>query len=633
MSLLDYINKPEDIRSIPEEKLRELAKEIRKYLMRVISENGGHLASNLGAVELTIALHRELELPKDKIIWDVGHQSYVHKILTGRKEELKSLRKLNGIAGFPKRKESPCDAFDTGHASTSISAALGYAVARDIRGGNEKVVAVIGDGAMTGGMALEALNNAGSLRTNLIIILNDNEMSISENVGGVAKYLGNIRTSNHYLNLKQEVKEVLSGIPAIGNKLFHKLQLSKDSLKRLFVPGMLFEDMGITYLGPVDGHNLKDLRNAIKNAERVSGAVLIHVITKKGKGYRLAEENPGKFHGVDPFSVKTGEARFPSKGKSYTEIFSESILELAKEDERIVGITAAMPSGTGLIKFKEKYPNRFFDVGIAEEHAVTFGAGLAAAGMKPVVAIYSTFLQRAYDQILHDVCIGNLPVVFAVDRAGLVGSDGETHQGIFDVGYLSTIPNLTIMAPRDGEEFRLMLRFAFELNRPVAVRYPRGLAVDDLGGSRAKLVLNKSEVMKKGRNIVIFASGKMVEMGLKIHALLEEKNLFSTLVNIRFLNEIDLEFMKELRKEHETVLILEENVFSGSYSEHLMAVSAKEELGFHFIPITLPNEFIEHGSVSELSERYGFSVEKIVEKVQKEAMGKLDRELFYESME
>lgn len=633
MSLLDLINKPEDVKKIPEEKLRELAKEIRRYLMKVVSENGGHLASNLGAVELTLALHRKLDLPKDKIIWDVGHQSYVHKILTGRKEELKSLRKKDGIAGFPKRKESDCDAFDTGHASTSISAALGYAVARDLRGGKEKVVAVIGDGAMTGGMALEALNNAGSLKSNLIIILNDNEMSISENVGGVAKYLGNIRTSNHYLNLKQEVKEVLNGIPAIGNKLFHKLQVSKDSLKRLFVPGMFFEDMGITYLGPVDGHNLKDLRNALNNAERVKGAVLIHVITKKGKGYRLAEENPGKFHGVEPFFVKTGEMKKAHAGKSYTQIFSESMLELAEEDERIVGITAAMPSGTGLSEFKKRYPNRFFDVGIAEEHAVTFSAGLAAAGMKPVVAIYSTFLQRAYDQILHDVCIGNLPVVFAIDRAGLVGSDGETHQGIFDVGYLSTIPNLTIMAPRDGEEFRQMLRFAIQLNKPVAVRYPRGIATETLFVPREELRLDKNEVIKRGQNIAIFASGKMVEMGLKISEALKEKNLLSTLVNIRFLDKIDLDFIRELRRDHETILTLEENVFSGSYSERLMAVSAKEELGFHFIPMTLPNEFVEHGSVPELSEQYGFNIEKIVERVQKEAIRKLDRELFRESME
>lgn len=628
MSLLDKIDEGFELKKFSQKELKILAKEIRRELVLTTSETGGHLGPNLGAVELTIALHRYLDFPKDKLIFDVGHQSYVHKILTGRRKDFKTLRKLNGLAGFPKRKESDCDAFDTGHASTSISAAMGFTLAREIRGTDEKVVAVIGDGAMTGGLALEALNNCGNLNSNLIIILNDNEMSIAKNVGGVASYLAGIRTSGGYLKLKDEVKQAVNSIPAFGEKIFNKLKISKDSIKRLFVPGMFFEDMGLTYLGPVDGHNISDLEKALRNAERVQGAVLIHVITKKGKGYKPAEVDPARFHGIDPFLVKTGISKKKNKNKTYTEIFSDTMMELAKKEPRLVAITAAMPNGTGLTEFREHYKKRFFDVGIAEEHAVTFAAGLAAAGMKPVVAIYSTFLQRAYDQILHDVCIQKLPVVFAIDRAGLVGSDGETHQGIFDVSFLSTIPDLVIMAAKDGEELKAMLSFALTLNQPVAVRYPRGEAVPILNFPMSEISLHKNEVLERGNGIAVFASGKMVEYGERLLLALKEKKLNPTLINIRFLDKIDREFLKELRVDHNLIVTLEDNVFTGSYSERLMATSSFLELDFSFAPFTLPDSFIEHGAVKELLDKNGFKEEEILETVYEKALQCLDKELF-----
>lgn len=627
MALLDKMKGMNDIKLIPERELKELAKEIRRELILSTSKTGGHLGPNLGVVELTIALHRYLTFPEDKLIFDVGHQSYVHKMLTGRKD-LSTLRQLDGLSGFPKRKESEADCFDTGHASTSISAAMGYVAARKLKGTKEKVVAVIGDGAMTGGLALEALNNCESLDSNLIIVLNDNEMSIARNVGGVAGYLESIRTSGGYQRLKAEVKQVIKGIPAFGERLFKKLQLSKDSIKRLFVPGMFFEDMGLTYLGPVDGHNIHELEQCLKNAGRVKGAVLVHVITKKGRGYKPAEADPSRFHGLDPFFVKTGLPKKKKEEKSYTEIFSDSMLELAAEEPRLVAITAAMPGGTGLSRFKEEYGDRFFDVGIAEEHAVTFSAGLAAAGMKPVVAIYSTFLQRAYDQILHDVCIQNLPVVFAVDRAGLVGNDGETHQGIFDVGFLSTIPNLVQMAPRDGEELKRMLRFALSLNRPVAVRYPRGEAVMDLGFPREELSLYKSEILTTGKNTLILASGKLAGLGAGLYEGLKKKKLEATLVNLRFLDKIDKDFFRNMRKEHSLIVTLEENAYTGSFTERLMAVSAGENLGYRFLSFTLPDAYIEHGAVPELLKKYGFDEEEMVERIYYEAILSLEKELF-----
>ena len=468
--ILDRINQPNDIKEVSPAQYNRLAKEIRHFLLHRVSEHGGHLASNLGAVELTMALHLFLDFPKDKLIWDVGHQAYVHKILTGRKEGFYSLREYEGMSGFPKRKESECDAFDTGHSSTSISVANGLVSARELSGGDEKIVAVIGDGALSGGMAMEALNNVGKLDSNLIIVLNDNNMSISENVGGMANYLAKIRSNAAYTGFKGGLEEALNKLPEVGTKIVRRLKQSKDSLKHFFIRGMYFEDLGITYIGPIDGHDIEQMRRALETAAKMPKAVLIHVVTKKGKGYEPAETDPGKFHGVEPFALKTGEVLRPSTGVSYTKMFSDTMLELGEENKKIVGVTAAMPTGTGLMAFAKKYPERFFDVGIAEEHAVTFAAGMAAGGYHPVVAVYSTFLQRAYDQILHDVCIGNLPVTFAVDRAGIVGRDGETHQGVFDLSYLAHIPNLTVMAPKSTVELRDMLHYASSCNFPVAIR-------------------------------------------------------------------------------------------------------------------------------------------------------------------
>lgn len=626
MPLLDNINEPNDIKKIPEKDLRELAVELRRMLIKSTAKNGGHLASNLGIVELTIALHRYLDFPKDKLIWDVGHQSYVHKILTGRRDRFDSLRKLDGLSGFPKRSESNCDAFGTGHASTSISAALGMVAARDLKGTKEKVVAVIGDGAMTGGMALEALNNAGTLNSNLIIILNDNERSISRNVGGVARYLDGIRTNRKYLRLKNNVKETLN-TSSLGNSLFEKLKTSKDMVKRLFVPGMFFEDMGLTYLGPINGHNIKEIQAALENAGRVDGAVIIHAITRKGLGYKKAEECPAKFHGVEPFDIKTGDNLSAKTGKSYTAIFSETMLEMAAKDERLVTITAAMPYGTGLYNFKQTYPKRFFDVGIAEEHAVTFAAGLAAGGLRPVVAIYSTFLQRAYDQIIHDVCLQQLPVVFAVDRAGLVGSDGETHQGIFDTGYLATVPGLTILSPKDGRELKEMLKYAYGLNKPVAVRYSRGIA-EDLDIEFKPIVSYENEIIKQGKHIAVFATGKTVKLAIEVDKLLQKSRIDSTVVNVRFLDKADNKLLEQFKEDHYIIVSIEESVRTGSYTERLMAEAAKLELNYNFMPITLPDSFIEQGSQDELWKRYDFDVEKIAEKIKEEALTKLDDELF-----
>ncbi len=615
MSLLDEINETGDVKKIPREKLPELAKDIRKFLLHITSINGGHLASNLGAVELTIALHRALDLPKDKIIWDVGHQAYVHKILTGRKEAMEHLRQLDCISGFPKRRESDCDPFGAGHSSTSIAAAMGFAAARDLKGTDEKIVAVIGDGALTGGEALEALNNAGKLGSNLIIILNDNERSIARNVGGLASYLDNIRTDNNYLKLKTDVERGLKSIP-FGAQIIDHMKTSKEAIKRFFIPGMLFEDMGITYLGPVNGHDLEALDKVITAAKRVQGAVIVHVITKKGKGYKKAEWHPARFHGVSPFYVKSGEVRNPSSGESWTHVFSEKMLELAENEPKLTAITAAMPFGTGLYDFKNKYPDRFFDVGIAEEYAVTFAAGLAAAGMIPVVAIYSTFLQRAYDQILHDVCLQNLHVVFAIDRAGLVGNDGETHQGIYDISYLSTIPGLTVMSPKNKWELKEMLTFAVnECDGPVAVRYPRGNAIEDMEEYNKPIRLYENEWMLKGNKVAFISTGCMTREALSVCERLTEDGYTPGLVNIRFLDKVDSDMLISLAKDYDTVVTLEENSFTGSYTERLMAEAAGRGLAFDFMPFTLPKKYIEHGTVGELRERYGIDGGAVYEKV------------------
>ena len=525
--LLDNIKKANDIKNIRPDNYPELAEEIRQFLIEKISKTGGHLGSNLGAVELTMALHLSFNLPEDKIVWDVGHQSYTHKLLTGRRDGFENLRKYHGMSGFPKRKESDCDCFDTGHSSTSISAGLGLVKARDIQGLNHSVISVIGDGSLTCGMAYEALNNAAKQETNFIIVLNDNNMSISENVGGVSKYLNNIRTADTYLDIKEGIYNTLKDVPKYGGKVVQGIRKAKSSFKQLVVPGMFFEDMGITYLGPVDGHNIPAMLQMFQEAKRVRNTVLVHVITQKGKGFAPAERHPARFHGAEPFDVKTGIPTKPRTVANYTDIFSTVMTKIGARDEKVVAITAAMPDGTGLKRFRNLYPDRFFDVGIAEEHAVTFAAGLAAGGLKPVVAIYSSFLQRAYDQILHDVCIQNLPVVFAIDRAGLVGSDGETHQGIFDLSYLSSIPNMHVMAPKNKWELSDMMKFALQLGKPIAVRYPRGEAYAGLQEFRAPIELGKAEALYAEGEICLMAVGSMVKSAEKVRELLRTLDILS----------------------------------------------------------------------------------------------------------
>lgn len=624
--ILNEINKANDIKNIDPSDYKNLAEEIRHFLVKNISRTGGHLASNLGAVELTMALHLCMDFPKDKLIWDVGHQAYIHKLLTGRKNEFRTLRNYEGLSGFPKVKESDCDAFDTGHSSTSISAAMGVVKARDLSGEKYKVAAVIGDGALTGGLAFEALNNAGRLKSNLIIVLNDNNMSISENVGGMANYLGKLRTDSKYHDFKAGIERLLNMLPGLGDFIMDKLKKSKDSIKRLVIPGMLFEDMGITYIGPIDGHNINELITAFKSASKADKAVLIHVITRKGKGYKPAEQNPSKYHAVDAFDVKTGENKVLKKGVSYTEVFSDSILKLAKENEKLVAISAAMPIGTGLSRFKSLYPSRFFDVGIAEEHAVTFAAGLASGGMRPVVAIYSTFLQRAYDQILHDVCISRLPVIFAIDRAGLVGNDGETHQGIFDISYLSHIPSLTLMAPKNGYELYKMIQFAYYFNGPIAIRYPRGRAYEGLSEFQAPIEWGKSEILytaseakedeNQGKTIVLLAVGSMVETAVSVREMLNTADYPVTLVNIRFITPLDEELLHQLAKDHTVWVTLEENVKSGGFGEKVAGFLMEHNYRqIDLINISLPDRYISQGDVSVLKEKLDMDANGIYTKI------------------
>ena len=612
--LLDKIEKPNDIKEMEKDELRPLAKEIRQFLVHKISHTGGHLASNLGVVELTMALHLCCNLPEDKIVWDVGHQSYTHKILTGRKDGFEHLRQFGGMSGFPKQSESDCDAFDTGHSSTSISVALGLAKARDLKKQDHKIFAVIGDGALSGGMAYEAMNNAARLKSNLVIVLNDNQMSISKNVGGMSSYLGKIRTNGNYTELKEEVENALSKLPHLGDKLTSRIRGIKDLIKRIFIPGMLFEDMGLTYIGPIDGHNIHQMVTAFQSASKMKEAVIVHVCTHKGKGYRPAEKNPSYFHGVSPFNIKDGSSRHNGEtAKTYTDIFSDTILEAAKEREDIVAVSAAMPSGTGLTAMASKYPKRFFDVGIAEEHAVTFAAGGAAGGLKPVVAIYSTFLQRAYDQILHDVCIGKLPVVFAVDRAGLVGSDGETHQGIFDIAYLRSMPNMTVMAPKNAWELRQMMLFALEQNTPTAIRYSRGAAWEGLQDHQQEITMGKAEWICEGQEIALLAVGNMVETAMWVREHLKAEGQKVSVVNMRFVKPIDEEVLQKIKERHSKVVTLEEGVFNGGFGE---AVSAwYEGTPMRVLNIALPDQFIEHGSVTELKKKYGLDPESITQKI------------------
>ncbi len=622
---LEQIQNVNDIKNIDPKNYEELAQEIRDFLIRKISVTGGHLGSNLGAVELTMALHLALNLPEDKIVWDVGHQSYTHKILTGRKDGFDGLRQFHGMSGFPKRKESNCDAFDTGHSSTSISAGLGLVKARDIQGTEQTIVSVIGDGAMTGGMAYEALNNAGKLETNFIIILNDNNMSISENVGGVSKYLNNIRTADSYLDLKKGIYEALRGTPR-GNNMVTGIRRVKSSFKQLVIPGMLFEDMGITYLGPVDGHSIPALVRVIQEARRVNGAVMIHAITQKGKGYAPAERHPARFHGADPFDVETGLPAVPRTTPNYTDIFATVMCKLGDRDEKVVAITAAMPDGTGLVGFAREYPERFFDVGIAEEHAVTFAAGLAAGGMKPVVAIYSSFLQRAYDQILHDVCIQNLPVVFAIDRAGLVGSDGETHQGIFDLSYLSSIPNMHVCAPKNKWELADMLKYAVAFGGPIAIRYPRGAAYDGLKEYREPIVCGRAEWIYREQDIALFAVGSMVKTAEQVREKLKAQGLRVSLVNARFVKPIDREAVREACIEHSLIVTLEENVAAGGYGEKVLQLINEESLAADCLQMALPDAYIEHGNVEKLKSEIGLDADSISRVVRLRYEGKRQQE-------
>ena len=601
---LEKIENVNDIKKIDPKDYSALAQEIRDFLIQKISVTGGHLGSNLGAVELTMALHLALDLPKDKIIWDVGHQAYTHKILSGRKEGFDSLRQYHGMSGFPKRKESDCDCFDTGHSSTSISAGLGLVMARDHKGEKQTIVSVIGDGSLTGGMAYEALNNASKLETNFIVILNDNNMSISENVGGVNKYLNNIRTADGYLDLKEGIYNALLG-SAKGNQVIKGIRRLKSSLKTLVIPGMFFEDMGIKYLGPVDGHDVQAMVNVIRAAQRVEGPVLIHAITKKGKGYLPAEKHPARFHGTEPFDIETGKLLKQKTEPCYTDVFSTMICSLAEKNHNLVAITAAMPDGTGLKRFRADFPDRFYDVGIAEQHAVTFAAGLALGGMKPVVAIYSSFLQRSYDQILHDVCLQNLPVVFAIDRAGLVGSDGETHQGCFDLSYLNCIPNMHVCAPKNKWELADMLQFAVNFDGPIAIRYPRGIAYAGLEEHRAPISIGKAEWIFREDGVAILALGSMVEEAVKVRELLMQQGVHVSLINMRFAKPIDEEVLLEASKNHSLIVTLEENVACGGFGEKILAAANAHGLQNRILSIALPDAYIEHGSVEALKEKLG----------------------------
>ena len=616
--MLEKINKPNDIKKIAPEDMTKLAGEIRDYLIDTVSHTGGHLASNLGAVELTLALHSVCTLPRDKIIWDVGHQCYTHKILTGRREELKNLRQEGGISGFPRREESDCDAFDGGHSSNSVSAGLGYVRARDLRRQHYSVISVIGDGSFTGGMAYEALNNAADLKTNFMIVLNDNNMSISENVGGMSQYLARLRTSPTYTGLKSSVQKRLEQIPVVGDELVSRIRRTKSSIKQLVIPGMFFEAMGITYLGPVDGHNVQAMVRVFGEARRVQGAVLIHVLTEKGRGYLPAMKDPELFHGLGPFDVETGQTVGKSR-KSYTDVFSETILELAQEEPKLAAITAAMREGTGLKAFSEQYPERFFDTGIAEAHAVSFAAGLALGGQIPVVAVYSAFLQRAFDQIMDDVCMQKLHVIFAVDRAGLVGADGRTHQGCFDLSYFSMMPGMTVMAPKDAQELREMLRFAVGFDGPVALRYPRGEAwvyqAEDSMQPENSIAYGKAEVLHRGSGVALLAVGAAVKTACEAAARLREKGCDPTIVNMRFIKPLDEELIRELTAEHSLLVTAEENVGCGGFGEAVLRFAAEENLPVRVLTAAVPDAYIRYGTVDSQRRRAGLDAETIVQKV------------------
>ena len=611
---LDRINEANDIKKIEPEAYDALASEIRSFIIESVSEHGGHLASNLGVVELTMALHLCMDFPNDKLIWDVGHQAYTHKLLTGRKEDFSGLRTFGGMSGFPKHKESPCDAFDTGHSSTSISAALGYARARDLKGEDRTVVAVIGDGSLTGGMAYEALNNVSHLKSNMIIVLNDNKMSISENVGGLSKHLTALRTRESYMDFKMDVERKLKQIPHVGDSVARSVKKSKDSIRQLFVKGGFFEDFGIKYIGPIDGHDIKEMVRVLNALKRLNEPVVMHVVTQKGRGYVPAEKNPSAFHGVGSFDIATGES-LAGKSLTYTSVFSKTICRLGKAHPDVVTICAAMPDGTGLTAFKKHFPDRFFDVGIAEQHSVTFAAGLAAGGMHPFVAVYSSFLQRAYDQIVHDVCIQNLPVVFCVDRAGLVGADGETHQGIFDLSYLSMIPNMTVCAPKNKYELYDMLYFAYQYHGPIAIRYPRGSAYEGFKNMRPPIEYGKSELMFEGEKIALVAVGSMVQTAVQVREKLLDKGINATVVNARFVCPLDTECLDRLSRDHQWIVTMEENVLKGGFGEACGDYLLAKHEEVRLIHVGVPDVYVEHGGVDQLKKTLHMDADSIVERI------------------
>lgn len=613
--VLEKIQKENDIKKLTPEELELLKDEIRQFLIESISVTGGHLASNLGVVELTMALHLCFDLPKDKIVWDVGHQSYTHKILTGRKDGFSSLRQYGGMSGFPKTDESDCDCFNTGHSSTSISAGLGLATARQVTGEDYHVVSVIGDGALTGGMAYEALNNASSVKGNFIIVLNDNNMSISENVGGISQYLSGFRTADAYRDFKNNVMNSLNHIPIYGERMVRHIRNTKSSIKQLFIPGMFFEEMGIIYLGPVDGSDINEMCRVFDEAKRVDGPVLVHVLTKKGAGYGPAERYPSRFHGAEPFVIETGLPKNKRTKANYTDVFSTVMKKLGERNPKVVAITAAMAEGTGLRRFHRNFPDRFFDVGIAEAHATTFAAGLAKSGLIPVFAVYSSFLQRAFDQILHDVCIQNLHVIFAIDRAGLVGSDGETHQGIFDISYLSVIPNMTIMAPKNKWELSDMMKFAVSYDGPIALRYPRGAAYDGLKEIRQPIELAKSELIRKGSTVAIMALGSMVKTAVDVVKLLEAEGISATLINARFAMPFDKEAIKELPAEHSLLVTMEENVRSGGFGEHVTEYVKTNGIALEVLTVALPDCYVEHGNVEVLKKELHVDAESVAKRI------------------
>ena len=615
--MLEKINSPQDLKKLKLEEKKILAQEIREYILDIVSKNGGHLASNLGVVELTIALHSVFDVPKDKIVWDVGHQTYVHKILTGRKEELKTLRKLDGIAGFPKTNESESDCFNTGHSSTSISAALGMARARDIKNEHNSVLAVIGDGALTGGMAIEALNDAGYSRSKITVILNDNEMSISKNVGGLNMFLSKLRTKKLYTKSNVSAKKIILKIPVVGRPFVRLVQRAKRSIKQLIIPKMFFEDIGFTYLGPVDGHNIQELENILRLSKQVDTPVLIHVLTKKGKGYEIAEKNPDKFHSISPFNIETGETK-KAKSKDYSAVFGEKLVSLAEKNDKIVAITASMKDGTGLTKFQKQFPKRFFDIGIAEQHAVGLAAGMAKAGMIPVVPIYSSFYQRAYDQVIHDVAIQNLPVIMCVDRAGIVGADGETHQGLLDMAFFRLVPNLTIMAPKNFKELEQMLEFAVNLNKPVVIRYPRG-GEDNIDINTDLEIKNgKAEILKDGTDITIVAIGKMVSKAYRIADKLKQNNIDAQVINARFLKPFDNNTVKNAIEKTKAVVTIEDGTIINGLATTVNELIINENLlGIKIKNFAYPDIYVKHGSVEELEKIYGLDEENITEKIEK----------------